>query len=770
MSLFNRLSFLFFLVPFLVTGQDNCSIKLHGQAIDEVTGKPLPFASIYLESNGQGTSADEEGFFAFDGLCAGTTHLKISHVSCEPLRIFISVKRDTVLNLYLHHHEELMDEVLVHGDARELTIENSSTIDKDLISQRSNLDLTKVIEEIAGVSSLNTGSGISKPVIHGMYGNRITMLNNGVAQAGQQWGNDHAPEIDAFAADHISVIKGVGALAYQGNSLGGVVLIEPGSISTDPHLHGQLNSVFETNGNGATLNLELEKGKENHGFRATLTSKKIGDRSTPDYYLNNSGKEELNGSLFFEFDRTKKWNKSVYLSTFNSTIGILRGAHIGNLTDLKLSFNREVPFYTEDDFSYVIDAPKQKVKHLLAKLSTERQWGQNRKLSLSYAAQVNNRKEFDVRRSGRSDIPALSLLQLNQQLDAVYDFEAVSGVFLKTGVHGSLTDNTNQPETGILPLIPDYYQSNEAAFITLQKEQNKWLYELGGRLLLNQYNVVTISRDIPRVIERFQHDYTNVNVAGGFSFQPIQPISLHLNTGYIERAPAINELYSAGLHQGVSSLEYGNANLNKEKSVKLTLSGDFNFQDKLFIQLIGYAQRVNDFIYLKPAEEPQLTIRGAFPLFNYSQTDAFIHGFDGLVSFEPKEFVRYIGKFAVLKGQNITEGIPLVYMAPNNIHHQLKVSLPSVAKLQNTNLAFGCKTVFEQRNYLNDQDFVPPPSTYTLFDAEIHTVIPLSQSGLHFSIRGENLFNKSYRDYMNRQRYFADELGRNISIRVQWEF
>ncbi len=53
-----------------------------------------------------------------------------------------------------------------------------------------------MIEGVTGVSTLKNGDAIAKPVVHGLYGNRITILNHGIAQAGQQWGNDHSPEID----------------------------------------------------------------------------------------------------------------------------------------------------------------------------------------------------------------------------------------------------------------------------------------------------------------------------------------------------------------------------------------------------------------------------------------------------------------------------------------------------------------------------------------------------------------------------------------------
>ena len=128
-----------------------------------------------------------------------------------------------------------------------------NAIYKEKIIAEGNKNLADVLATVSGVSVLKNGSGISKPIIHGLYGNRVTILNNGLVQAGQQWGNDHAPEIDPFVADHISVVKGAGSLQYGSSALGGVVMVDPYKISQDPHLHGKSTYVFQTNGLGHTL-------------------------------------------------------------------------------------------------------------------------------------------------------------------------------------------------------------------------------------------------------------------------------------------------------------------------------------------------------------------------------------------------------------------------------------------------------------------------------------------------------------------------------------
>jgi iron complex outermembrane recepter protein len=769
LKLNNTLPFLIIIfISHLSFGQ-KCTIKIHGRAIDEVTGAPLSYATVFLEKSAKGVSADEEGYFQFDNLCPDTTHIRVSHVSCEPLRSFIIIEKDTVLNLFLHHHEELMDEILVHGNKDDLNTENSSTLDKDLISREGNKSLGNLLEDIAGVSALKTGSGIFKPVIHGLYGNRIAILNNGVALAGQQWGNDHAPEIDPFSADHISVVKGVGALAYSGSSLGGVVLVEPAKIKEDPHMHGTVNYLFESNGYGHVLNAEVSKYSKKISWKLNATGKGIGDQKTPNYFLTNTGRKEANASLQIDKD-FGQWKSNLYFTTFNSEIGILRGSHIGNLSDLESAFQQTVPFFTKDEFSYQIESPSQKVNHQLLKLKTAKRLSENANLNLIYAGQLNQRKEFDVRRSGRSDIAALSLLQMAHFLESSYDKSLSKKGFLKVGIQWDLKNNTNNPETGILPLIPDYISTTSSIYSFYQKELNKSFFEVGGRFDYQQLNVVRISRDLPREIERFNHKFPNYSFAAGLR-QEISPyLKFNLNAGMVKRAPAINELYSFGLHQGVSSIEIGNQNLTVEQSIKLTASLDLAINHKFYFQALAYFQSIQDYIYLKPDSEYILTIRGAFPQFHYSQTDARLIGMDFLMSFEPFEKLRWVSKAAILKGDDVKNGIPLVYMPSNNLSNTVTWALGDCKKLVGNTISVEHKVVFKQ-NHLNEkQDYLVTPNTYQISNLGFNSSVLVNNHTLSFGLKVENIFNSVYRDYLNRQRYFADELGRNVKFRMNYKF
>lgn len=761
---------LFLLFPVFSQAQE-CTLTVTGQVRDIGTNIPLEFATIFLEETGEGTVSDSTGFFKLENICEGEYHLQLTHIACDPRQIFFEIRKDTVIDLYLNHHFELLDEVVVHASRDENSTQESNSISRENITSESNKNLSDILEQVAGVSTLKSGTGISKPVVHGMYGNRVAILNNGIQQAGQQWGNDHAPEIDPFVADHLSVVKGAGALAYGGNSLGSVVLVETKPIDEDPHLHGEVNYVFQSNGLGNTLNLKVEEKADWASWRVSGTYKMIGDHKTPDYFLTNTGKREANIALQLEKEFSSKWSSELYYSLFNTEIGILRGSHVGNLTDLEDALSRDIPFFTQDTFSYNIEAPRQKVSHHLLKLSTKYLIDDSKVLSFKYGGQLNQRKEFDVRRNDRSDIPALSLDQHMHFVEGQFSASLSSDLFLKTGVQFSFTDNTNNPETAILPLIPDYRAFQTSAFAIAQKDMNRLLLELGGRYDLKQLYVVTITQSLPHTIERFNLLFHNYSFSGGIKFKVAPQFTTNLNLGYMLRAPEVNELFSFGLHQGVSGIEEGNRSLEPEKSAKILWANDLKISNKLFLQALGYYQRVDDFIYLQPQSEYRLTIRGAFPVFLYEQTDAEIFGADFMMKYTPLESLDFLVRYAMVRGKDLTNDLYLINMPSDNIFGQAVYSWKGGEVFKNFRLGLNGKYVFQQKNIEPQQDFVLPPDAYFLLGATVGAHFKLkNDSLLKLSIKGENLLNERYRDYLNRFRYFADEPGINISFNANYTF
>ncbi|MBK7439800.1 MAG: TonB-dependent receptor [Saprospiraceae bacterium] len=168
-------------------------------------------------------------------------------------------------------------------------------------------------------------------------------------------------------------------------------------------------------------------------------------------------------------------------------------------------------------------------------------------------------------------------------------------------------------------------------------------------------------------------------------------LNLSANAGVVHRSPEINELYSNGLHQGVSGLEEGNPDLKSEKSIKGILSADWNVNDRLQIQALIYDHHIRDFIYLQPLKEFRLTIRGAFPVYEYRQTDARLTGADLLVSYAVQQRLKWIGKYAYVLGRDLTNKIGLVNIPSNTMSHSLSYTLNDWKYFRQSILTLTCR-------------------------------------------------------------------------------
>ncbi|MDW3645606.1 MAG: TonB-dependent receptor [Bacteroidia bacterium] len=749
----------------------SCDLEIKGYVKDEFSKTPLSYTNISIEETGGGITADSAGFFHLKNLCEGEYHLKLSHLGGETDRFFIKLSRDTLLTLYLKHHIEFLEEVQIKGEARsDLQLQNQKVLGKEQIQKESGKALAQMLESISGVSTIKGGGGISKPVIHGLYGNRVAVLNNGIAQAGQQWGNDHAPEIDPNTAQQISVVKGVGAVEYGSNILGGIIKVSPGNISPDPHIHGLINYNFQSNGLGHSLAGRLEKSDDWGAWRITGSLKFNGDQRSPNYFLTNTGTREANIAAQWDKNVNYWWKSRLYYSLFNTELGILRGSHIGNLTDLQNAIGNRVPAFTADTFSYKINPPRQVVQHHLLKWENHFLFPDQSSLTFIYGGQLNDRKEFDVRRSGRSEIPSLSLFLQSHFADVKYQKTLESGLSFKVGTQGKFVDNNNNPETGIFPLIPNYRKYNSALYALLYSGENRLMYELGARYDYQLYQVATINVGPPAFVERFEHSYHNYALLGSLKFTHNSQFTSRLNLGMAQRSPDINELYSQGLHQGVSGIEEGDRSLIPETSMKAVLSNTLIVGKQFFLESTAYLQNIDNYIFLEPEDEYRLTIRGAFPVFRYKQTGAQIMGWDLLAKFTPVEKWEWITKYSVIRGHDLSNDLPLVYMPANNFFSSISFLPEEQGNFHFDRLSINAKYVFRQNRLLPEQDFLAPPDAYFLLGAEWEGHIQLGESKVAFSLQAENILNTVYRDYLNRLRYYADDLGINIRLGIRYEF
>ena len=766
---------IFFLFCGTILLSQDCSISVQGRVLDKVSQLPLSYVNVYLQETSQGAATGNDGRFFFNDVCAGHYHIIFSHIGCEDTKLYIDLERDTVINIDLDHSDHSFGVLVIKGQKDNLSTQPNLSVNRKKIEDSSNQNLSGLIENEVGIHLIKNGSGISKPVVQGLYGNRLTILNNGITQSGQQWGNDHGPEIDPFAADNITILKGASALEYNGGNMGSVILVEPKRITREPHLHGQVNYSYESNGRGNNANFRLEKYSRKIAWRINGTLRKYGDRKTTNYYLNNTGLQEANFSIQLE----KEWNEKIfvdfYASSFNTRLGVLRGSHVTLPEQIEQAFTLLEPFYTEPNFSYGIDAPKQHVSHQLIKLKAKYYQNETSVLEFIIAGQLNDRKEFDIRRSGRSDIPALSLKQYTLNVDFTYAKVLGDNWNFKIGNQAVVTDNTNNP-TGILPLIPDYLSWENGIFATISKRINVLQFKSGIRYDFERQEALTITGTLSKEILRYTNNFQNVSGLLAWEVDILDHQSISINSGLSMRNPGINELYSFGLHQGVSGIEEGDVNIVSEVALKNILEYKWLPSPSFSLSTLAYHQRFKDYIFLNPQDEIRPTIRGSFPVFKYEQTDASIYGVDFSTQFTLSNLIIGQVKYSYLRGDDTKNDVPLIYMPPSSVFGSLTyrtlnpINLSSKITLDEFEIELNNRMVFEQIHILAEQDFIAPPAGYNLVGLKVSTNLLTPSYKVRLFVKADNLLNVQYRDYLNRQRYFADDVGISITMGINFKF
>ena len=361
---------LLFLFPLVLWAQqENCTLSISGRVLDEHTGEPLPFSTIQIKPTGNSTAADSEGYFEINNLCPGEYELICSHVGCEPVKETLNLSTNQEFNFYPEHHAEELNAVVIKGEkpVERNTLSIASIEAEKLLLTRGE-PLGENLKEIPGMASYNTGASISKPMLHGMTGQRLLILNNGIRHESQQWGNEHAPEIDPFVSGKLEVIKGPQSVRYGPDAIGGVVRVDPQDLPTLPGLKADLNLVGASNGLQGVASASIEgatKKIKGLAYRAQGTIKRGGNFNAPNYYLDNTGVREYNFSWGLGYFK-KPAGLEVFYSQFNTDIGILSASHIGNLTDLENAFNSEKPA-GDSRFTYEILPPWQHLEHELFK-------------------------------------------------------------------------------------------------------------------------------------------------------------------------------------------------------------------------------------------------------------------------------------------------------------------------------------------------------------------------------------------------------------------
>jgi iron complex outermembrane receptor protein len=770
--------------------------------VQSADGQPLPGATVELNPGKVFTSSSATGAFTFSSLCPGSYIIRIRYLGYESFTDSLMLSASLQTNFTLTPVATVLHEIEVHDHFLPVSeVQSFQALSGTTLERLAGKSLGETLKEIPGVNTVQTGPAIFKPVIHGLQGTRILMLNNGLRQEGQQWGAEHAPEIDPFIASNLIVVKDASAITYGSDALGGVILVNPPDLPERKTLGGALHGVTQSNGRSATLSGMLEGGSDRwkgFGWRVQSTGRRAGDFHTPDYNLTNTGFSELNYSAALGIHRDEK-GIDVFFSRFKTNLGILKGSSISSTEDLENAMEREPPQYTRP-FSYTIENPQQEVGHTLLKLNAHKH-ALRGDVRLRYGFQYNTRKEFDIRRDSMNEIPSINLELITNTVDLEWLQHAQHPLTSHAGINLLYQINNNIPGTQRIPFIPDFTTYSGGLFYVGKTHLDVWRLEAGVRADYRYYRVAGF--DFANRPYASTYGFGSISSTLGVS-RPVGTTSRILSSISLAwRPPHVSELYSLGVHQSAAAIEYGllldeettevqpldGSGVKNEQALKWVSTWDHHTTN-WHMEISGYINTIFNYIYLRP-EGVTGTIRGVYPYFRYIQTDAWFTGIDVLTVYNGIKFLSLEARASLLWAGDHTNRDYLIYIPPHTAqlevewekplrHTHVTVFLgnsmravaqqqraPRVLSVVEINDAYEMGVDLLEENDSNF-DFMPAPEPYALWNAEVGVSKRFSNTKADVRIKASNLLDHSYREYTNRMRYYADEIGRSFSLQLSF--
>ncbi|WPR76693.1 TonB-dependent receptor [Algoriphagus sp. NG3] len=752
----------------LSTEAQECSLSIRGKVIHLENNEPIEAAYVWIIEAGEGAVSDQNGNFTVKNLCKGTYTITIQYLGHKSIKDTVTLTASNFTKTYRLEDEGMsLTGVDVHGhrDAIQTTTAVSALYGESLLESRGE-NLGESLKRISGVSTFSTGNSIAKPVIHGMHSNRIMIMNNGIRLEGQQWGAEHAPEIDPFLADEITVVKGAETVRFGPEAMGGVILVNPAPLPTKKESKTNLNLIAGSNGRMGNINLVHVGGSDKVrglGYRIQGSAKRSGNVRSPRYFQENTGMSELNfsGSLGYS---SSKLGLETYYSLFHTELGILKDSHTGNLSDLEAIIENGRPF-SNGDFTYTIINPKQRVTHHLAKLKSHYHISESWKINLQYGFQLNHRQEFDKRRGDMNEQASLDLELYTNTVD-IYVNHTHRNEFSGTwGVNFIQQANSNVPGTGVTPLIPNFDMLN--AGIYAMENYSKGPLEVEAGLRYDFRNVQT-ARFINQELRSSDLNYQNFSAFLGGLYHISPDITFNSNLGSAWRPPNVNELFSEGLHHGAAAVELGNPDLKSEKSLKWVNELQYD-GSRTHLELTAYLNPIRDYIFLNPTGEVFVSLRGTFNVYEYLQANAFFYGFDFAGSYDFTSKLRGYMKGAIVHAKNTDNDSYFPFIPANRMEWGISYDFAKDINIPTHKLTLSNVLVAKQTRD-PDFDIAPPPPAYALFNVSYSRQFEVGENKLNLGLQIQNLFNTRYKDYMNRFRYFTYDMGTNALIKINYEF
>ena len=724
----------------LVAGGDT----LHGTVVD-TAGHPLAGATVNVPELGLTLVTRVDGAFQVAGLPAGRYTLVIRRLGYAPTVATVTVPAPP-LTLVLHPSALHLGAVTVTATRSAISPFASPLPTAELggeqLRRAHEVSLAHALDELPGVRTMSTGEQVGKPIIRGLTGPRVLVLDNGQRLEDYSWSDEDGPSEDARLAERVELIRGPASVLYGSDAIGGVINVIPREVPDGrgraPFIRGAAELYGATNNTEVGTVLRGEGASGRFGWSVTGIGRRAdnfhtppGNDSTPTGDIYNTAYHAINGEAEAGL-HGDRGSVTLRYTRYGGAFGLLDGPPVP-------ADNTNGPLRRLSDNRLQLTS-----NNVLGgvRLETKSQWQRHSLQEVS-----------DQSRNGDST-PNFDLLLNTYSTDVLLHHSSPHGLTGTVGVSGLYQDNQTR---GVEPLVPGARIVGGAVFALETATLGRWTLLVGAR---GDARHLSADSNAALQVSAQTRNASALTANLGVVYRPAPGLAVAANAGRAFRAPTLFELFTNGPHLGEDRYEIGLPNARPEVSVNADLSVRWQ-SGRVRGEVATYRNQIDSYLYIAPtgATDPG----SGLAIYRYRQASAVLVGAEVGAEVVAAPLLTLRARADAVRGTNneTNEPLPLIPAPRADVEAEWHTSGLSWA--ERVYLRAGLQAVTRQTR-LGPFDEQTP--AYRLLNVGAGLEQTIGGRLIYLDVRVHNATNARYTDFLSRYKVFAFGEGRNVVVRL----
>lgn len=735
----------------------------------EAGAGPLAAAHVELVESHRSESTRVDGGFAFPDVPAGTHTLAVQRIGYAPRQVVVQVDagRTTEIRIELQVAAVQFEEIVVTGTitsrAGQDVLSPTSVVSAAELERKLDATVAATLADEPGVAVTGLGPATARPVIRGMGGDRIVMLEDGVRSGDMSSTSaDHAVAIDPLTAQRMEVVRGPMSLLYGSSALGGVVNVVREEVprTVPDHFHGAIVGQAQSVNTGGTLGGFGVVPIGRWAARFEASGRASGDVSTPSGTLGNTDARTWN--LAAGVGRSVNGaHLGASYRFFDSRYGIPDGAH---------ESHDEEPGAEEPDEEHAHNVHVEMQRH-----------SARGELDLHHVAffeevevtgSYTNYTHREVEEGGEigteflQDVAALNVLAHHDALGLI-----------STGALG-FSAQYRDIETGGELATPSTRDVSAAVFVVEEVGRGPLRLQAGARYDVARYEPrgaasIDVGGELVPVRDR---EFSAFSGSLGLLYEVSEPVRVGVSVARAYRTPDFNELYTSGPHLAANSFDVGDPGLDAETGTGIDAFVRYQ-GSRIQAELAAFRNQLDGYVF--PSSRGR-TVEGAegLPLFQYTNEDARFTGIEGGLDLSITKQLVLEATGSVVRAEFTSERAPIPVFVDGDTTFVTASKHPPLIPPAHGRVALRYETADwfagVGGRFAAEQDrtgdFEEPTAAYAV--ADLTGGIRFLRGGrLHtLTLRVDNLLDAEYRDHLSRIKEIMPQPGIGVSLLYRLAF